>query len=584
MARHLFGGVADYAISVGPDNAATLQPNTSVTVWNQVNGGTQYADLTDVDGTTPIEDGVLTTNAVGAIPEFYGPDGVAVLYLDANSGSGPRRATVATDLGADVVSLRTDLTAHTSAVNPHGTRYQDLVGVYAPTVSGLLAQTPFYAAHRGSGDEYPEHTLPAYTSALAAGAQAIEVSVQLTADGKLVCFHDASSMTRVTGNAGTVADYTHAQLKNAVPVAVQDFLGPGWADVEIPLLADVMDALYGKCVIFLEAKTNDAIVPLQDYLTANFPSAPDSVVWKTYFSNGSTAWAKTNGFVTWGYVDADTTDAEMDAVAATIDIWGVPHNMSDTRIADVVARGKPVMCWEVHRHADVTRLTGLGVQGLMCSGYAYVTQDAPAQASTQWGLQVRAPGEIGIANYDQDYALKFGADTSVYVNRHNGEANLIGSVCPTPGDGYTITYEMVWDSVPASSLHADFIFGNEDDSPYGFNYASNQAGGYHFVSRGNGDMQLYKHLPGVTSGTKLGELLATDQPAGAAAVQPVAGAWMWFSVQVTPTQVIISRTDLATHSVLTVDDTSYRGGYIHLSNGSVNSDSLRPRWRNLAIS
>jgi lysophospholipase L1-like esterase len=105
MTRHRFGGSADYVISLGTSNVATLQPSTTVTCWNAASGGTQYTDLTQTDGSTALP--TLTTDATGAVPEFYGPDGVRSLYLDANGGSGPRRRTLATDIGEDLTTAET---------------------------------------------------------------------------------------------------------------------------------------------------------------------------------------------------------------------------------------------------------------------------------------------------------------------------------------------------------------------------------------------------------------------------------------------------------------------------------------------
>lgn len=105
MARHRFGGVADYVISLGTGDAAILEPGTVVTCWNAPTGGAQHTDLTDVDGTTPIPAGELVADSTGALPEFYGPDGVRDVYLDANAGSGPRRRTLATDIGEDLTAL-----------------------------------------------------------------------------------------------------------------------------------------------------------------------------------------------------------------------------------------------------------------------------------------------------------------------------------------------------------------------------------------------------------------------------------------------------------------------------------------------
>lgn len=581
MARYKFGTSADYVITRGTDDVATLQPATAVTCWNATSGGTQYTDLTDTDGVTPLVS--LTTDATGAVPEFFGPDGVAALYLDANGGSGPRRRTLSADVGSAIGGAVADLATHESAVNPHGTGYVDLVDVYAPSITALMADDPFYIAHRGSGDEYPEHTMVAYEAALNAGAPAIEVSAQITADGQLVCFHD-QSLDRMTDLTGAMVDYTYAEVKNAIRVKTSDFYGPGWADQEIPLLRNVLDRLYGNCVIFLEPKTNESIVPLQDLLSERYPGAQRSVVWKQYFSNPSIPGRKAAGFTTWGYVDADTTDSEMDAVDASIDVWGVPHNMTDTRIGDVIDRGKPVICWEVHRRSDVTRLTGLGVQGLMCSGYEYVTRSTPVLTSDNWGLQVRAPGDVPYDNYNADYALKFDTETSVYVRGTNADANPLFSFCPTPTDGYTISFELRFkDGVPAASQHADFVFGKPDDTRYAFN-ALNASGGYHFLVRGNGDLQLYTHAAGVTTGTKIGELLASAYPDGAAAAQPVAGTWMSFTIEVTATQLICTRTDMATSTAFTVTNSEYRGGYIHLSNGSINSATNRPYWRGMSVS
>lgn len=120
MARYRFGSVADYVISAGTDNVATLEDAATVTCWNAATGGAQHTDLLSSDGVSPIVGGELTTGTDGSVPEFYGPDGVTELYFDANAGAGPRRRTGTTGLGPDVASLSTDLSAHeTDVANPH---------------------------------------------------------------------------------------------------------------------------------------------------------------------------------------------------------------------------------------------------------------------------------------------------------------------------------------------------------------------------------------------------------------------------------------------------------------------------------
>lgn len=473
-------------------------------------------------------------------------------------------------------SLQTDAQAYTdTAVAAEETRAEDTYATQAVrTVAQHTATTPFRIAHRGSGGEFPEHTVAAYEAAGAAGAQAIEISVHTTADGVPVCFHDVT-LDRMTDWTGPIASWTYAALRERVKIKAWELLGAGWSDQAIPTLREVLDRLLGKVVIFLEAKSSAAVVPVQNLLTASYPGANKSVVWKNYYTNNSFPWAKANGYTTWGYVDAGTSDAQMDAVDATIDMWGVPHTMTDARIAAVVARGKPVICWEVHRRSDVTRLTGLGVQGLMSSQWLYLARSTPVSTTDTFASQVKAPGDIGVSPYDSVYALKYDNDGSggAYLNALPNQGVLLGSLGPTPADGYTIRYEMMFEGVPPSTQHAGIAFGKPDDSKYQFNTA-NSSGGYHIVFRGNGDMQLYTHTAGITSGTQLGTV---------ATAAPTAGQWMTFEIDVTATQVIVRRTDVDPDVTLTVDNIAYRGGYVHLSTGSVDSLANKPHWRNVQI-
>lgn len=67
-------------------------------------------------------------------------------------------------------------------------------------------------AHRGASSYAPENTMSAFRLGLEMGANGIETDVQRTKDGVLVLFHD-DTMARVTGQPGSVKDYTYAQLQ-----------------------------------------------------------------------------------------------------------------------------------------------------------------------------------------------------------------------------------------------------------------------------------------------------------------------------------------------------------------------------------
>ncbi len=55
---------------------------------------------------------------------------------------------------------------------------------------GSQLRSPFVVAHRGASGVLPEHTLPAFARAIALGADAVEVDVVATADGRLVARHE----------------------------------------------------------------------------------------------------------------------------------------------------------------------------------------------------------------------------------------------------------------------------------------------------------------------------------------------------------------------------------------------------------
>lgn len=67
-------------------------------------------------------------------------------------------------------------------------------------------------AHRGYSAKYPENTMLAFMEAEKAGADGIELDVQLTRDGEIVIIHD-EKVDRTTDGTGFVKDYTYQDLR-----------------------------------------------------------------------------------------------------------------------------------------------------------------------------------------------------------------------------------------------------------------------------------------------------------------------------------------------------------------------------------
>ena len=122
-------------------------------------------------------------------------------------------------------------------------------------------------AHRGASRQAPENTMEAFRLAVEAGADAIELDVHLTADGRLAVIHD-DTLERTTDRTGRVADMTMEQIREAdagATFARPDDSGYPFADagLRVPALDEVLDWLPDDVGLVIEIKARaaaDAVV------------------------------------------------------------------------------------------------------------------------------------------------------------------------------------------------------------------------------------------------------------------------------------------------------------------------------------
>src|SRR3954447_15030693 len=67
-------------------------------------------------------------------------------------------------------------------------------------------------AHRGYSASFAENTMGAFTEAEKAGADGIELDVQLTKDGEIVVIHD-EKVDRTTSGNGFVKDFLYKEIR-----------------------------------------------------------------------------------------------------------------------------------------------------------------------------------------------------------------------------------------------------------------------------------------------------------------------------------------------------------------------------------
>jgi glycerophosphoryl diester phosphodiesterase len=99
----------------------------------------------------------------------------------------------------------------------------------------------------------PENTVEAFRAAMDEGADGVELDVRQTADGVLVCFHDAA-LGRTTDGRGLLREYTLAELAALDAGASPRPGAHRFRGVRIPTLAEALDALPPEALIDVEVK------------------------------------------------------------------------------------------------------------------------------------------------------------------------------------------------------------------------------------------------------------------------------------------------------------------------------------------
>jgi glycerophosphoryl diester phosphodiesterase len=112
-------------------------------------------------------------------------------------------------------------------------------------------------AHRGASHDAPENTLAAVRLAWEQGADAVEVDVHCSRDGRLVVIHDAN-LRKLARCAGKVCDRTLAQL---VRLDVGSWKAPKWSLERIPPLDDVLQIIPAGKRLFIEIKCGAEALP-----------------------------------------------------------------------------------------------------------------------------------------------------------------------------------------------------------------------------------------------------------------------------------------------------------------------------------
>ena len=124
-------------------------------------------------------------------------------------------------------------------------------------------------AHRGASADAPENTLESVQLAWEQNTDAVEIDVQLTADGEIVVFHDEDTQ-RMTGVPGILEEKTWEEIRQ-LEINTKGY------KTHIPLLRDILPTIPKDKFLVIELKSRPEIVAPLRKLIDEFQVLPENV-------------------------------------------------------------------------------------------------------------------------------------------------------------------------------------------------------------------------------------------------------------------------------------------------------------------
>lgn len=212
-------------------------------------------------------------------------------------------------------------------------------------------------AHRGASGLAPENTLKAIRLALALGAGAIEIDVQL-ADGELWVFHDRR-LERCTDGSGVLTAQSRAYL-----ASLDAGEGEG-----IPTLWQVMEVIAGQAELHIELKgsqTADEVARLTRRAEAELGFGPTQWVVSSFHHPELARFAALRPDIRLGALTS-TIPLTLAKFAAELEAWSLNCDVDfvdQALVQDAHKRGLKVLVYTVDEPADQAMLAAIGVDGI----------------------------------------------------------------------------------------------------------------------------------------------------------------------------------------------------------------------------
>lgn len=441
-------------------------------------------------------------------------------------------------------------------------------------VADLWGELPTlaYCAHRCDSNMFPEEALESAQASVGLGiTDCLELDVNVTRDGALVCHHNATTSATMTTTVD-VADQTVATWRNLRFKDSGQKPKAWWGTPIAPvLLTDMLREFGDKVLLSIEPKSQAAGDLLPGVL-GKWIRRKSNVMIPTFVDAYGVP-AKNAGYNVVARDGAGTNVQSLVNAGYThlnVDV----DLLTQAYVTDLHNHGLTVWAWTINRHKDRDRAIGYGVDGIITDDTGYMSE-AKRLTSDPYDTQSKYHGHLYNGNRNGgDSAGTFVTPDEWGLDNNIGVAGvesgfLAGWACPMKGNktasSYTVNFSARMVTAFATTSNFTVAIASTDEGWAGGVDGNPAFRGYAAFVRNNGDLQIRKY-PG--DGTEV--TLATV--AGTALDALV----KQYTLTVTASSISLTR---GAQTVTTSDATLGRGGYLNLGAAGTST-----RWSNITIS
>ncbi|MEJ2243825.1 MAG: glycerophosphodiester phosphodiesterase family protein [Candidatus Bathyarchaeota archaeon] len=206
--------------------------------------------------------------------------------------------------------------------------------------------------HRGARAYEPENTLSSFRKAIELGANAVELDVRKTKDGKLVVIHNAD-VNKTTNGEGAVNALTLEQIQKLVTDK----------DEHIPTLDDVLDSVGKKVKVLVELKEVGTEQQVLDMIQQK--GLTDNVILVSFHEEALKKIRELNKTITTGLIyvrHKNPVQTALDLKATyLLSLYRFTHSAD---IKKAHENGLKVIVWTINNNEEVEEYKKKGVDGI----------------------------------------------------------------------------------------------------------------------------------------------------------------------------------------------------------------------------